>query len=152
MKKSVKKALTAIVTVLSLSTGMISTSLSAFASSTSWGVYNTVGGPAESRKYYDPAGFYVTSSTSSLKEKCTSYSSGQQPNGTPAYVSYVPYAIDNNGNVIYIVGTVYYHYGTSSEHTINLTNTVPANSTIYGSYSLNNYSGINTAIYGTIRN
>lgn len=152
MKKSFKRIITTVTAVLSLSMCMIGSSVSASASGTSWGLYNTVSGPSEARKYYDAAGFYVNSKTSSIKVKCTYYSSQQQSNGSVAYASYKPYAIDSSGNRIEIVNQTYYFYGTSSEKTISLTNTVPSDSTIYGNFSLKNYSGINVTIYGEIGN
>lgn len=146
MKNMFKKITVSVMAVASLTVGMVGMS----ANAASWGLYNNVSGPSESRKYSDPAGFYVSTSRSSITEQCTSYSSGQQSNGSVAYAKYNAYAVTNTGSVINNLTGVKYHYGTSAPQTIKLSSTVPANSTIYGNYTLMNYSSIGVSIYGTI--
>ncbi len=149
MKKTFKKIAACLMATASLGTCLIGMS----ASATNWGLYNNPSGPSESRKYYDAAGFYTSSKLTKLYERCTSYSSNQNGVGITASVSYKPYAIDSAGNRINICSNTRYHqqYDTSQK-TISLDTAAPAYSTVYGNYTLKDYSEIYCAIYGYISN
>lgn len=147
MKRTFKRTMAMLMAALTLGVGMTGMS----ASATDWGLYNNPSGPAESRKYYDAAGYYTSSKVTKLYEKCTSYSSDQNSLGVPAKVTYKPYAVSSSGSVIHIcTSTREHHMADSSQRTITLNNEAPAYSTIYGNYSLEDYSELYCAIYGYI--
>ncbi len=147
MKTKFRRILAAVMATATMAIGCGGMS----ANAQSWGLYNTPGAPSSATQYSDPAGFYISNSRSSVSEKCTSYSSNQQSNGTKAKAYYNVYAVTSSGSKHTGLSGAMYHEGKDANaKTVPLSITVPAASTIYGNYSLLNYSGITCSIYGTI--
>lgn len=147
MTKTFKKIAASIMAMTTLAVGAASMNVSAI----SWGLYYASGAPGSATKLSDPAGFYISSSKSSVSEQCTSFSSTQQSNGSTAYVYYNVYAVKSDGTKLSGLSGAKYHYQKdNSAKTISLSQTVPAYSTIYGNYSLKNYSTLSASDYGTI--
>lgn len=147
MRKSFKKIVASLLAATMLTIG----STAVTANAISWSLHNAVGAPGSANQYSDPANFSVYASTSTISEQCTYYSSGQNSSGRTAYATYNVYAVTKSGEVLNgLTGIKYHEQRDTSASRIPLSQSVPANSSIYGNYSLKNYNSINTTINGTI--
>lgn len=152
MRNVFKKITASVMAIATLSLGM--TGISANASS--WSLRYASGAPGNVTSQI--VGVTSSSSRSSITESCTAfYRSGPTASGEYGNVKYSSYYVKASGGS---TTTLYYkvsgqtysslvHNEEIDARAIAFTAIVPANSTIYTTYTLQNYSGVTLSASGT---